>query len=61
MVRLSHSERQPCAQPLDRRLVFELMKVGVIIVPITDKDTRLPKVGQPPRGRGGAGTQSSGS
>lgn len=30
---LSHSERQPCALPLDKRLILELIKVGAITVP----------------------------
>lgn len=41
----THSDCQPCALSLDKRLVFELIKVGAVIVLTTDEGNRFPKAG----------------
>ena len=41
----AHSDCQPCALSLDKRLVFELIKVGAIIVLTRDEGNRFPRAG----------------
>lgn len=41
----THSDCRPCALSLDKRLVFELIKVGAVIILTTDEGNRFPKAG----------------